>query len=48
VFQLISELFPKSGDAFNTLGEAFLTRGSRRRDSWAGVAIYRAAKKAIS
>jgi hypothetical protein len=47
VFQLITELFPKSGDAFDTLGEAFLTRGSKRRDSWAGGTIYRAAKKAI-
>jgi hypothetical protein len=48
VFQLITELFPKSGDAFDTLGEAFLTGVVKRKDTWAGGTIYRAAKKAIS
>jgi hypothetical protein len=44
----MTELFPKSADVFDTLGEAFLTVVGKRRDSWAGKAIYRAAKKAIS
>jgi len=48
VFQLITELFPESADAFDTLGEAFLTVVGKRRDPWAGAAIWRAAKKAIS
>jgi len=48
VFQLITELFPKSTDAFDTFGEAFLTVVGKKKDSWAGMAIYRSAKKAIS
>jgi tetratricopeptide (TPR) repeat protein len=31
VFQLITELFPKSADAFDTLGEAFLTVGNEEQ-----------------